>query len=269
MRYEMMFPDQMRKAIAESWPVVMAAGVLEYHAEHCAVGVDTLLVVRALEEIEKEMDLVVMPPFYYGAASYVVAPPEQNGTVHVDSDAIHVFAKALFRGLLRVGFRNVHVFIHHQSENFVAGMPTDLALKLAARQAVFERLEQERGESWWGDNRMADYYSGHATGDNPFNWIQFHPFMDEAAQKSYPIDHAGKQETSLMMAFCPDGVDMRKFSDKQWFCRETEQATEEYGNAARRLILQSMLDILAPHAPAADSKPGASPARRSSKSRRS
>ena len=51
-----------------------------------------------------------------------------------------------FATLLRIGFRNVHAFIHHQSENFGAGMPTDLAFKLAARQATFEFLDAAIGE---------------------------------------------------------------------------------------------------------------------------
>jgi len=54
MRYEMMFPDQIRKAIKEHWPVVLPVGVLEYHAEHCVVGVDTLLVVRLLSYWKKK-----------------------------------------------------------------------------------------------------------------------------------------------------------------------------------------------------------------------
>ena len=32
-----------------------------------------------LELIEQEMDLVILPAFYYGAASYEVEPPEGNG----------------------------------------------------------------------------------------------------------------------------------------------------------------------------------------------
>ena len=55
-------------------------------------------------------------------------------------------ARDLFASLLRVGFRNIHFIIHHQSENFTAGMPTDLAFKTAARQAIFERLRRERGD---------------------------------------------------------------------------------------------------------------------------
>jgi hypothetical protein len=66
-------------------------------------------------------------------------------------------AEELFHGLLRVGFRNIHCYIHHQTENFAAGMPTDLAFRFAGRQAIFRVLEKERGEGWWGDRGMADY----------------------------------------------------------------------------------------------------------------
>ncbi len=244
MRYELMYPDQIRRAIDENWPAVLPAGVLEYHAEHCVTGVDTLLVVRAVEILENEMDMVILPPFYYGASSYVVEPPERNGSLQIESEVILPFARNLFTALLRVGFRNIHVFIHHQSENFAAGMPTDLAFKLAGRQAIFAHLERERGESWWGDNKMKDYYSGHAAGDNPFNWIQAHPLMDEQTQAEFPIDHAGKQESSLMLALCPEGIDMRRLSRKKWYCEASDQASIEYGKKAVDKTLAGMRAVL-------------------------
>ena len=244
MRYEMMLAGQIRRAIKEHWPVIVPAGVLEYHAEHCAVGVDTLLVARAAETLEKEMNLVVFPPFYYGCASYAVEPPENNGTVQITPETIRLFGRDLFRSLLRIGFRNIHVFIHHQSENFAAGMPTDLALKLAAREVIFEFLEEKNGEGWWGGNQMRNYYAEHETGTDPFNWIQFHPFMNEAAQRKFPIDHAGLQETSLMLAFCPEGVNLKKFSGRKWYCRQAPKASLKYGQAARKMILDGMRKIL-------------------------
>ncbi|MBV9907841.1 MAG: creatininase family protein, partial [Hyphomicrobiales bacterium] len=122
MRYELMLPHQIRQAIAARWPVVLPLGVLEYHGEHMAVGMDTLAVVKILEILEGEMDLVVLPPFYYGAASYAVAPPEGTGTLHVDAEKLIPLAQEMFRGLLRIGFRNIHVIVHHQTENFAAGM---------------------------------------------------------------------------------------------------------------------------------------------------
>lgn len=240
----MMFPDQIREAIDENTPLVMALGVLEYHGEHMVPGVDTLLVAKAVEMLEKEMPLVVLPTFYYGAGSYVVEPPERKGTVHVDSQALVPFAKQLFCNLLRIGFRNINVFIHHQSENFADGMPTDLAFKLAAKQETFAFLEKERGESWWGNNSSADYYESHAAGENPFNWIKIRPFMNTEVQKMFPIDHAGEQETSLMMAFCPEGVDMDRFSGEKWYLQTAKKASLEYGNKAKDLILRDMKKIL-------------------------
>ncbi len=243
MRYEMMYPDQIRKAIDENWPVVLPAGVIEYHSEHCVVGVDTLLVIRAVEELEKEMDLVILPPFHYGSASYAVEPPERNGTVHVDSEVVHTFAKEMFKGLLRVGFRNIHVIVHHQSENFAVGMPTDLAFKFAGRQAIFDVLDKH-GDGWWGDNSMSDYYSSHESGANPFNWIQVHPLMCAEAQAKFPIDHASKQESSLMMAFCPEGIDNSKLSTEKWYVKDAVKANMDYGRKAREMTLEGLRKVL-------------------------
>lgn len=244
MRYEMMFAEQLREAIKKNIPFVIPVGVIEYHSEHCVFGVDTLLVVKALEIIEKEMEIVICPPFYYGAASYAVEPPENNGTIHIPSKTLYIFAKDLFRSMLRIGIKNLHIFIHHQSENFVAGMPTDLAFKLAARESIFEYLEEKYGEGWWGKEEMKDYYKMHEENSDPFNWIKIHPFMDEETQKKFPIDHAGEQETSLMLAFCPEGVDMKRFTEKKWYSLSAKKASVEYGLAAKEMILKKMKERL-------------------------
>lgn len=244
MRYELMLPHQIRAAIDGNWPVVLPLGVLEYHGAHLGVGMDTLAVTRCLDRLEPEMDLVILPPFYYGAGSYVVEPPERNGTVHVPADALETFALCLFRSLLRIGFRNIHFIIHHQSENFVQGMPTDLAFKLAGRRAIFEFLEKERGEGWWGDNAMADYYAAHAQGDNPFNWIQGHPLMDADIIARYDFDHAGIGETSLMLALAPDAVDMCRLDTDKWYLKSAAMATREHGEHAVAMILNRLRGIL-------------------------
>jgi len=244
MRYEMMLPHQIRTAIKKNWPVVLPLGVLEYHGEHLAVGLDTLVVTKALEALEREMDLIILPPFYYGASSYAVEPPEGSGTVHVSAETLFPFAQEMFRGLLRIGFRNIHVFIHHQTENFSAGMPTDLAFKFAARQAIFAFLEKERGEGWWGDAKMASYYAKQATGDDPFNWIKAHPLLTAEAIEQYPFDHAGQGETALLMAFCPDGVDMKRLSAKKWYTKSAKQASMKLGDKGRALVLAHMRAVL-------------------------
>jgi creatinine amidohydrolase/Fe(II)-dependent formamide hydrolase-like protein len=244
MRYEMMLPHQIRAAIEAKSPVVLPLGVLEYHGEHMAVGMDTLAVTGVLDILEKEMNLVILPPFYYGAASYAVEKPERNGTLQVDGEALFPFAKAMFQGLLRIGFRNIHVIIHHQTENFLAGMPTDLAFKFAARQAIFAFLERERGEGWWGNEKMADYYAQQSAGDDPFTWIKAHPLMTPDAMDGYPFDHAGEGETSLMMALSPEAVDLSILSEDKWFARSARQASVERGLKGRDRILSALRSAL-------------------------
>ena len=249
MRYELMLPHQIRRAITGNWPVILPLGVLEYHGEHLAVGMDTLAVTRMLEHLEREADIVILPPFYYGTASYAVAGPKGNGTLDVPADRLLPFAQSLFASLLKVGFRNIHGFIHHQTENFEAGMPTDLAFKFAARQAIFAFLDAERGEGWWGDAAMADYYSKQANKADPFNWIQIHPLLNAEAIRQFPFDHAGEGETSLMLDLCPEGVDMQRFSAKQWFTRTAQQASAETGRRGRDLILAHMRAVMGLDAP--------------------
>jgi len=205
---------------------------------------DTLAVTCALDVLEKEAELVILPPFYYGAASYAVEPPEGTGSVQVDSTALHPFARELFNGLLRVGFRNIHAFIHHQTENFATGMPTDLAFKFGARQAIFAFLEKTRGEGWWGNAAMSDYYAQQAGGDDPFNWIKIHPLMTRETIGQYPFDHAGEGETSLMLAMCPDAVDMDRISDERWYTQSARNASEPTGARGRDLILAHMRRVL-------------------------
>jgi creatinine amidohydrolase/Fe(II)-dependent formamide hydrolase-like protein len=257
MRYELMLPREIRTAVEKRWPVVLPLGVLEYHGEHMAVGMDTLAVVKILEILEGEMDLVVLPPFYYGAASYAVEPPEGNGSLHVDAEKLVPLAQEMFRGLLRIGFRNIHVIIHHQTENFAAGMPTDLAFKFAARQTIFAFLEKESGEGWWGREAMADYYAQQSSGDDPFNWIKAHALMTPETMEGYPFDHAGRGETSLLMALCPEGVDLDRLSEKTWYTRSARQSSAAFGRQGRDLILARLRNVLgaAPRRASANAPP--------------
>ncbi len=240
MRYELMRPHQIRAAVEARTPVVLPLGVLEYHGEHLPVGMDTLAVTRALDLLEAEMDLVILPPFPYGAASHAVAGPE-GGTLHVDAAVLQPLAEALFTGLLRTGFRNIHVFVHHQTENFVQGMPTDLAFRLAARQVAFRFAEQARGEGWWGRDEMRDYYGG--AGDDPFGWISVHPLMGEGMD--YPFDHAGVGETALMLAMAPETVDMaRQPEGGAWYTASAAEADAALGARGVELILARLRKIL-------------------------
>jgi creatinine amidohydrolase len=240
MRFERMRPAEIRAAVAAGLPFVLPIGVQEYHGEHLPVGMDLLAVTEVLERLEPE--IVILPPFAWGAASFAVAGPE-SGTVHVAAEAILPFAQALFTGLLAAGIRNIRGLIHHQTENFAQGMPTDLTFRLAARNAVFAHLEATKGRGWWGSPDSADYYAGHAAGDNPFNWISIHPIMP--AGLAYPFDHAGQGETGLMLALAPETVDMAALGpDAPWYVADAGQAAAEKGEAGVQLILAHLRGVL-------------------------
>ena len=242
MQYLNMLPYQLREAIDKNYPVALPLGVIEYHAEHLPLGVDCFTCIEAINRIEKRRpELVVLPPFYYGAASLAVAKPERNGTIQVDSQKIIPVAEDIFRGLLRVGFRNIHAFISHQTEGFDQGMPTDLAFRFAARHVVFEWLEKESGEGWWGTEKFSSYYSG---SNDPFKWIGIHPIRGPETRKKYGGDHAGKLETSEAMVICPDLVEMDRLDESLWFSRPGKEATPEWGDGALEASSYDMEKIL-------------------------
>lgn len=247
MRLELMRPHQVREAIAAGTPAVLAIGVQEYHGEHLPLGVDLLAVTRCLDRLEAEApeSLILLPAFAWGAASFAVAGPESNGTVHVDAGAFLPFAQALFAGLLQMGLRNIHGIIHHQSENFAQGMPTDLAFRLAARQAIFAHLEATRGRGWWGKGEMAEYYEGHARGENPFNWVQIHPLMPPETARHLPFDHAGEGETALMLALAPETVAPGRMAQNDgWYTASAPRATQSQGEAGVAVILSHLRKTL-------------------------
>jgi creatinine amidohydrolase len=236
MQFDRMRPDQIAQAVAAGTPVVLPIGVMEYHGQHLPAGVDLLIVTETLKRLGDR--IITLPPFAYGAASHAVAGPG-TGTLHVEPQAFLPLAEALFTGLLATGFRNLHGVIHHQTEGFAQGMPTDLTFRLAARSAIFRHLEATRGPGWWGDAAMRDYYARQAVAEDPFNWVRIHPLFPKGAD--FPFDHAGVGETSLMLALVPETVDMSRTAEGgHWYAEGAATATAELGERGVALALDHL-----------------------------
>ena len=234
-------PHQLQEAIAANTPVVLPIGVMEYHGQHLPAGVDLLAVTEVLVRLGDA--IITLPPFAYGAASHAVAGPEGTGTLHIDAGAILPLAEGLFAALLTAGFRNIHGVIHHQTEGFDQGMPTDLAFRLAGRNAILRFLEATRGPGWWGDRGMQDYYARQAEGADPFNWIRIHPLFPKGAD--FPLDHAGKGETALMQALAPDTVDIARAGDgDHWYTEDAGQASPDLGERGVQIALAHLRQVL-------------------------
>jgi creatinine amidohydrolase len=242
MKLYKMLPVQCEKAKIEKWPLFIPAGTIEYHGEHLPLGVDTIAVIRALDEVEKRIDCVIAPTVWYGPSSYAVAGP-QKGTIDVNTDRFEKHVSDVLAGLLENGFRKIYVVIHHQFE-MGSLMPEALAFKKAAMSLIFKLLEDERGRGWWGSDEMKTYYDNLEQDENPFNWIQIVPLMSPEIQKEMGYDHAGKLETSLMLEAAPDHVDASLLKgDGLWFTEDAKNASQEHGKKTFEMIVQYLINI--------------------------
>ena len=92
---------------------------------------------------------------------------------------------------------------------------------------------------------MADYYARHEAGANPFNWVQVHSLMGPEMFGRYPFDHAGEGETSLMLALCPEAVEMARMGENTgWYTESAASASAELGRRGVEMILERLRKLL-------------------------
>ena len=244
MKLSYAYPRELKKAREENWPFIIPLGVVEYHAEHVAVGCDTFIAERPLELLEKERDMVLAPPFWYGPASWAVAGPESPCSIHVDYDAFEKIFHGIFTSLLDGGWRNIYVFYFHQSE---ALNPMGLSVMKAAKIAVFDHLQNKMGYGWWGNEKNAAFYEGLSDGDkdNPWNWIKVLTVSEQSIIDDFGFDHAGKWETSLLSHLDPAAVKYERRQDNyEWFARSSDEASPEIGQQMTERILDRLRKLI-------------------------
>lgn len=239
-----MFYDQLEDAKNRRVPFVLPIGTIEYHAHHASCGTDTLVVTGCLRELEKKKEIVVCPPIWYGVASYAVCGP-RVGHVHVDEDAYTAYLCCVLKSMVEGGVKNIYCVPHHQTEG--AGlMPMTIACHKAAKKVIMEYLEQQLGRGWWGSDRYADYYANLGSGDDPFSYIKVIPLIGADAQrKCGGFDHAGKFESSLMMACDPERVDLSRCRDNtEWFAASAAESSVELGTQMQACTLEWLMEAI-------------------------
>jgi len=224
-----MFFDEIEDAKRRNVPFIVPIGTIEYHAHHASCGTDTMVITGCLRELEKEREIVVMPPIWYGVASYAVGGPE-TGTIQIDEDAHTNYLYWLLKSLVEGGWKNIYLIMHHQTEED-ALMPMTISCHKAAKRVTMEYMERTKGRGWWGSNDYQDYYEDLGGADDPFSYIKVIPLIGKEAQHACGgFDHAGKWETSLMMGTYPENVDLsRCHLNTEWFAQNAVEASEELG----------------------------------------
>lgn len=224
-----MFFDEVQSAVDRKIPFVIPIGTLEYHARHLSCGTDTMVVTGCLRELEKEREIVICPPVWYGVASYAVCQPKPSH-FHVDEDVYADYLYHILKSMIYAGHKNIYLVPHHQTEG--AGlMPMTIACHKAAKKVTMEYMEETMGQGWWGSDSYASYYEDMGSGDDPFSYIKVIPLIGAEAQiKCGGFDHAGKWETSLMMGTWPENVDLSRCAhNTEWFAQSACEASAETG----------------------------------------
>ena len=239
-----MFYDEICDAVKRKIPFIIPVGTLEYHAHHASCGTDTLVITGCLAELEKEKEIVVCPPLWYGVASYAVCGPRPSH-FYVDEDAYTNYVYCILKSMVAAGHKNIYLIAHHQTEG-AALMPMTIACHKAAKKVTMEYMEETLGRGWWGSDDYASYYENIGGGDDPFSYIKVLPLIGAEAQKKCGgFDHAGKWETSLMLGTNPKLVDMTRLDrNTEWFAQSAREASPELGRHMVNCTLEWLREVI-------------------------
>ena len=176
-RYEELRPAQIEKIIEEAGIAYLPWGSLEWHGPHCAIGLDALKIHHLALRCAEVTGGVVLPVVYAG---YQTMKPHADfkHTIEVPAEVIHGLVNAYLDQLADEGFRLVVLMMGHYGGEHVKNI----------RFAV---------ENW-------PRYRDPGTGMR----IWAFPEPEIIAEDGYRGDHAGAYESSLLMYFRPDLVEL-------------------------------------------------------------
>ncbi len=200
-------PSQIKRTAAEGLPLLIAAGVVEYHGPHLPVGADYLIASSVIEEVERRnADACVLAPgLPFGPTGEWAGGPD-DGEAHVGAIPLFRYVKPIFRSYLGMGFRRILICQHHQGRDG----PQQGALRLAASELMQEQGYEQGGGSGWGRlprDKRPDVFGRMAVyGADTF------AIRDDGGELKIPWGHAGFGETEYIRSVFPDTVDMNALS---------------------------------------------------------
>jgi creatinine amidohydrolase len=224
-----MRPEQLRDAVARNVPVLIPAGVVEYHGPHLPIGTDFLIANAVCEEVERQCECVVGPPLSLGPTSEWAGGPE-DGEIDFDPEALFVYAREMLRRIAAMGFRRIYVLQHHQGPE---GLQS-LCIKRAAAELVREtthtwgaRYGRKDSDTWPLPNLFRRVQVAHID--------SFCEYPAPDAER-VPIGHGGRGETQLIMAALPETVRMETLDTVEARPRWLKDADEAREAAGKRWI---------------------------------
>jgi creatinine amidohydrolase len=173
-RYEELSADAFQKIVQETSLVYFPIGSLEFHGVHLPLGMDTINAYEFCLQAAAETGGVVLPPTYWGAEGHVGWP----GSLLVRQETFRMLVEDVFALLAEQGVRLVVATTGHWPARQGVAI-AELARRAMERRPFCRIL-------------TLDMYTANPT--------------DPAC------DHAGRKETSIMLAFRPELVHPEKLS---------------------------------------------------------
>lgn len=167
---------------------VLVAGAIEQHGYHLPLAVDEMIPYEIIRQyIAPHVDVVMLPPFYYGYRSQttVGGGPGFPGTLRMSAESVIYPIRDIVLELLRHGVKKLLITDGHLENKYF----------------IVEGVERARQE-YHGPNEIKVMYS---------EWNDYvkPATLDKIFQGHFPgfeYEHAAVNETSLMLALCPDKV---------------------------------------------------------------
>lgn len=174
-KYEECLPHQLDRIVAECPFAVIPWGAHEWHGPQNAVGLDTIKAYHMALDLVREVGGVVLPPVYCG---YQTMKPwmEYGHTLEFTRETVVSLALQTLQQLYDDGFRVMLILMGHYGNKHV--------------EAIQEAVQ-----------RFTDCYSK----ARAVAWQDYLPASWADVQGG---DHAGLHETSLLLHYRPDLVDL-------------------------------------------------------------
>ena len=236
------YPKEVEQIKKECKAVFLPVGTMEYHSYHCPYGCDTLTALGIAEKVADRVDGMVLPPIWYGVASYAVGGPEKN-TINVDADTLESYVYCILKSLFKSGFKkNIFVFIAHQTEDY---MPMTLACMKAAKKLIMEELEEKKGYGWWGKRENADFYENLKGSDSPWNKVRVIRCGYSKNSKCGGGDHAGVSECSSLEYLYPGTIKLDRLdASEDWFAETAINTSPERAKERVEIFVNDIVAMI-------------------------
>ena len=217
-------PEQLQDAVSRNIPVLIPAGVMEYHGPHLPLGTDYLIAETICEKVSHRCECLLGPGLPFGPTMSWAAGPDE-GEIDFEPEPFFQYSVSIFSHLLKLGFRRIYILQHHQGHE---GLQS-LCLQHAARQSIWQMAKQW-APGWGRQPEPPDPSVFHCIQIAELDSFSDYP---SSQVERVPVGHGGKGETQLILAAYSDLVRIEALDDwrgplPEWL-KDAREASKEDG----------------------------------------